>query len=138
MLSENQQFKKTLEFGREPPLHATCMPGELALSRMKLSFLVPLVLFAAALAVFAVGLRFSRRFLRRGRYLTGLTLISVSLFVFWPIQVMISAWVERWGIYGAPAILPFLLSVALFASGLALISKANNTPRDDYYDSLLS
>lgn len=103
-----------------------------------MSLLVPLVLFASALAVLAVGLRFSRRFLRRGRYMTGLIMIALSLVVFWPLQMMMSGWLVKWGIYGALAILPFLASVALFGTGLALISKANNTPRDDYYDSLLS
>jgi hypothetical protein len=105
---------------------------------MQMSYLVPVVLFASALAVLAVGLPFSHRFIRRSRYITGLVLIAVSLAIFWPVHVVTSEWVVKWGIYGVLALLPFLVSVSLVGGGLGLISKANNTPRDDYYDSLLS
>jgi hypothetical protein len=103
-----------------------------------MSYLVPVGLFALALTILAVGLPFSRRFLRRGRYITGIILIALSFAIFWPVQVVFSEWVEKWGVYGVLALLPLLLSLFLFSGGVGLVSKANNTPRDDYYDNLFS
>ena len=102
-----------------------------------MSYIIPLALLAFAVAVLAAGLPFSGKFLRRGRYITGLILTALSFAIFWPLHIMISDWVIKWGIYGVLALLPFLVSVALFGIGLALVSKANNTARDDHYDSLL-
>jgi len=96
---------------------------------------VPSALFAAATAVLAVGCRLTRNFACRGRYIAGLVLVALSFAVFWPVHVVFSQWVEKWGIYGVLAALPFLLSVFLFAGGLALIVQAHeNSPGNGFDD----
>ena len=96
-----------------------------------MSLLIPISLAALALAVLAVGLPFSRKFLRRGRYVGGIVLIAVSFAMFWPLQMMFAPWAARWGVYGVAAILPFIGCFFQFKAGVGLVSKANNTPRDD-------
>ena len=100
--------------------------------------LIPLMLFAAAAGVLAVGLPFSRRFLRPGRYVSGIVLVALSFALFRPVQSVFSPWAEKSGVYGALALLPLFVSVFLFSGGVGLIGKANNTPRDDSYDDLFS
>jgi hypothetical protein len=106
------------------------------LGRTPMISLVPLILFASAVVVLAVGLPFSSRFHRRGRYISGIILVAFSLAGFWPVQTMFSERASRWSVYGIVAFLPALASLFVFASGVGLISKANNKPRDDYYEGL--
>lgn len=103
-----------------------------------MGYLVPIVLFALAGAVLAAGLALSGKFRRRRRYIVGVVLVALSLGLFWPIQAIYSAWADQREIYGALALLPLVVCFFMFASGVGLISRANNTPRDDYYDSLFS
>jgi hypothetical protein len=103
-----------------------------------MGYLVPILLFALAAAVLAAGFAFSGRFRRRRRYIVGVVLVALSLALFWPIQAMYSIWTNQREIYGALALLPLVACLFMFASGVGLISKANNTPRDDYYDNLFS
>ena len=101
-----------------------------------MSYFIPLLLTALAITVLAVGLPFSSRFLRPRRYISGIILVALSLAMFWPVQVMFSEWIEPYGAYGVVAMLPLLASLIMFSTGIGLISKASNTPRDDYYDNL--
>ena len=101
-----------------------------------MNYAIPLVLTALAIAVLAVGLPFSSRFLRRWRYISGIILVAVSLAMFWPVQLIFSELMEPYEVYGVVALLPLIACLVIFSTGIGLISKANNTPRDDYYESL--
>ena len=103
-----------------------------------MTYLIPVLLSALAVAILAVGLPFSARFLRRGRYIGGIIAVAVSLISLWLLQAIIAAFDVQSDTRWVLQIGAFVFSLCVFASGVGAVSKANNTPRDDYYDNLLS
>jgi drug/metabolite transporter (DMT)-like permease len=98
------------------------------------------VLLALAGAVLAIGLPLRRRFRRRRQYVAGVIAVAVGLVSLWVLPAIVIINVPGMA-HGSELELPLLI-LALFIGGGILggganaISKANNTPRDDYYDTL--
>jgi hypothetical protein len=102
------------------------------------TYLIPATLTALALLVLGAGLPFSNRFLRRGRYIGGLIAISIGLISLWLLQLIVTAMDLQWETRWVLQIAAFVFSLSMFAGGLGALSKANNTPRDDFYDDLFT
>ena len=100
--------------------------------------LLPTGLSALAAIVLGAGLPFSGRFLRRQRYIGGLIAIAVGLISLWLLQLIVSILDVQWETRWVLQIGAFILSSFVLASGVGAVSKANNTPRDDFYDNLFS
>ena len=103
-----------------------------------MAFLFPVGLSALAMVVLGAGLPFSGKFRRRRRYIGGLISIAAGLISLWLLQIIVSVMDVQWETRWVLQIGAFILSFFLLASGVGAVSKANNTPRDDFYDNLFS
>ncbi len=86
--------------------------------------------------VLAVGFRFSRKFRRRGRFITGLIAVAASLISFWGLQVVVALQIDNVDLLRVLQITAFITSVSVLGLGMQLMAASQNTARDDYYDTL--
>jgi hypothetical protein len=99
-------------------------------------FLLPVVLSLLAAAVLAFGLPRASRFRQPDRARGGLVAVAAGLVALWllPACVLVVGGGELQGIL---FILALVVAAGVLGGGLEWLRRANNTPRDDYYDDLL-
>lgn len=103
-----------------------------------LVFLAPVALSALAAAVLRFGWPRATGWRRPTLFRSGLVLIAAGLTGLWVPPVCLSAAMSGWG--AEPRGLVYLLTAfaafGLIGGGLDAIRRSNNTPADDFWDSL--
>jgi hypothetical protein len=100
-------------------------------------YLLPIVLTMFAVAVLWVGLPRAPRYRRPGRWRAGIIMTSLGLIGLWLLPAGVFIFVGNTQIDGLLFILALVCAAGVLGGGLQALSRANNTPTDDQWDSIV-
>jgi hypothetical protein len=100
-------------------------------------YLVPMVLTMLAVAVLWVGLPRAPRYRRPGRWRAGIIMTALGLISLWLLPAGVFVFGGNTPIDGLLFILAMVFGAGVLGGGLQALSKANNTPSDDQWDSIV-
>lgn len=99
-------------------------------------YLLPVVLTVLALVVLWFGLPRASRYRRPGRWRAGVIMTALGLVDVWLLPAGVLMFVDNTEIDGLLFILALVCGAGVLGGGLQALSKADNTPNDDHWDSI--